>query len=175
MKKLLKFLKCKDTNEVIAKMKNYEINEEIREFQELMKTISFGNIKRKDVTSVKNKLELIAYIRSEIGFKNTEEFKVLFISAANRIIASETLFTGTVDRSAIYPRLIVEKALKYHTKGIVFAHNHPSGDITPSKKDISLTLDMKEFLDMIDIKLLDHIIISENDHYSMYTEGFINY
>ena len=75
MKKILRFLKCKDIDEVVTKIKSYEISEELEQFKELMTTISKGNIGKKDLTTVKGKTELLNYLRSDIGFKNTEEFK----------------------------------------------------------------------------------------------------
>lgn len=175
MKKILKFLKCKDIDEVVSKIKSYEINEELSQFKELMTTISKGNIGKKDLTTVKGKTELLNYLRSDIGFKNLEEFKVIYLSSSNRLLGEETLFRGTIDRSVVYPRLIVERALKYATKGIIFAHNHPSGDLKPSRKDIELTHELKDLLDVLDIKLLDHIILGEGDHFSFYENGLIEY
>ena len=175
MKKILKFLKCKDIDEVVAKIKSYEISEELEQFKELMTTIAKGNIGKKNLATVKGKTELLNYLRSDIGFKNTEEFKVIYLSSSNRLIGEETLFRGTIDRSVVYPRLIVERALKYPTKGIIFAHNHPSGDLKPSRKDIELTHELKDLLDVLDIKLLDHIILGEGDHFSFYENGLIEY
>ena len=173
MKKILRFLKCKDIDEVVTKIKSYEISEELEQFKELMTTISKGNIGKKDLATVKGKTELLNYLRSDIGFKNTEEFKVIYLSSSNRLIGEETLFRGTIDRSVVYPRLIVERALKYPTKGIIFAHNHPSGDLKPSRKDIELTHELKDLLEILDIKLLDHIIISDEDYFSFYDNGLI--
>ena len=175
MKKILRFLKCKDVDEVVTKIKSYEISEELEQFKKLMTTITKGNIGKKVLTTVKGKTELLNYLRSDIGFKNLEEFKVIYLSSSNRLIGEETLFRGTIDRSVVYPRLIVERALKYPTKGIIFAHNHPSGDLTPSKKDIVLTQELKDLLDVLDIKLLDHIILGEGDHFSFYENGLIEY
>lgn len=175
MKKILRFLKCKDIDEVVSKIKSYEISEELEQFKELMTTISKGNIGKKDLTTVKGKSELLNYLRSDIGFKNTEEFKVIYLSSSNRLIGEETLFRGTIDRSVVYPRLVVERALKYPTKGIIFAHNHPSGDLKPSRKDIELTHELKDLLEILDIKLLDHIIISDEDYFSFYDNGLIEH
>ncbi|MGL5935236.1 MAG: JAB domain-containing protein [Cetobacterium sp.] len=171
----MRFLKCKDIDEVVNKIKSYEINEELEQFKELMTTISKGNIQRKDLTTVKAKSELLSYLRSDIGFKNTEEFKVIYLSSSNRLIGEETLFRGTIDRSVVYPRLIVERALKYPTKGVIFAHNHPSNDLKPSRKDIELTHELKDLLERIDIRLLDHIIIGEDDYFSFYDNGLIEH
>lgn len=175
MKKILKFLKCKDIDEVVSKIKSYEINEELSQFKELMTTISKGNIGKKDLTTVKGKTELLNYLKNDIGFKNTEEFKAIYLSSSNRLLGEETLFRGTVDRSVVYPRLVVERALKYATKGIIFAHNHPSGDLKPSRKDIELTHELKDLLDVLDIKLLDHIILGEGDHFSFYENGLVEH
>lgn len=175
MKKILKFLKCKDIDEVVSKIKSYEINEELEQFKTLMTTIAKGNIGKKDLATVKGKTELLNYLRSDISLKNTEEFKVIYLSSSNRLIGEETLFRGTIDRSVVYPRLIIERALKYPTKGIIFAHNHPSGSLTPSRKDIELTTELKELLEVIDIKLLDHIILGEGDYFSFYDNGLIEY
>ena len=175
MKKILRFLKCKDIEEVVAKIKSYEISEELEQFKELMTTIAKGNIGKKDLATLKGKTELLNYLRSDIGFKNLEEFKVIYLSSSNRLLGEETLFRGTIDRSVVYPRLIVERALKYPTKGIIFAHNHPSGDLKPSRKDIELTHELKDLLDVLDIKLLDHIILGEGDHFSFYENGLIEY
>lgn len=175
MEKILKFLKCKDINEVISKIKSYEINEEITEFVSLMTEITKEKIIDKDITTLKGKKDLIEFLRSDIGYKTTEEFKVIFMNAKSQVIAAETLFKGTIDRSVVYPRVIVEKALKYETKGVIFAHNHPSGGIEPSRKDKELTKDMQELLGKLDIKLLDHIIISQDTNYSFYENGIIDH
>lgn len=173
MKKILKFLKCKDVEEVVTKIKNYEINEEIDEFKQLMTAITKGNIEKKNLGTVKGKAELLEYLRSDIGLKNTEEFKIICLSSSNRLLAEETLFKGTVDRSVVYPRLIVEKALKYATKGVIFVHNHPSGNLEPSRKDIELTLELQDLLDKIDVRVLDHIIIGSDTHYSFYENNLM--
>ena len=173
MKKILKFLKCKDIEEVISKIKSYEISEEVDEFVNLMKKVTEENIKNKDITTVKGKSDLIKFLRGDMGYKTTEEFKVIFLNSASEVIAVETLFKGTVDRSAIYPRVIVEKSLKYATKGVIFVHNHPSGNVEPSRKDKEITLEMQELLSKLDIRLLDHIIISDNDNFSFYDNGLL--
>ena len=173
MKKILKFLKCKDIEEVISKIKSYEISEEVDEFVNLMKKVTEENIKNKDITTVKGKSNLIKFLRGDMGYKTTEEFKVIFLNSASEVIAVETLFKGTVDRSAIYPRVIVEKSLKYATKGVIFVHNHPSGNLEPNRKDKEITLEMQELLSKLDIRLLDHIIISDNDNFSFYDNGLL--
>lgn len=139
---------------------------------DLSKNLYKGEI-RKEGIQLKDKNSLIRYLRSEIGFSSREEFRVIFLNNYNMLVGSETLFIGTIDKSAVYPREIVEKVLYYKAKGIIFAHNHPSGNLRPSKQDIQITEHMQEALDLIDVKLLEHIIITQDGYFSFLEEGLI--
>lgn len=139
---------------------------------DLSKNLYKGEI-RKEGIQLKDKNSLIRYLRSEIGFSSREEFRVIFLNNYNMLVGSETLFIGTIDKSAVYPREIVEKVLYYKAKGIIFAHNHPSGNLRPSKQDIQITEHMQETLDLIDVKLLEHIIITQDGYFSFLEEGLI--
>lgn len=132
-------------------------------------------IEDKDILTIKSKNSLLSYLRGEIGYSPREEFKILFLDSSNKLIASETLFYGTIDKSAIYPREIVERVIKNRAKSVIFAHNHPSGSISPSKKDIELTQYMYDSLKLLEIRLLDHIIITKNSYFSFLEEGLIEY
>lgn len=132
-------------------------------------------IEDKDILTIKSKNNLLSYLRGEIGYSPREEFKILFLDSSNKLIASETLFYGTIDKSAIYPREIVERVIKNRAKSVIFAHNHPSGSISPSKKDIELTQYMYDSLKLLEIRLLDHIIITKNSYFSFLEEGLIEY
>ena len=134
---------------------------------------SFKDKAEKEKTSFRNKNQLISYLRNDIGFSKNEEFKVLFLNSVNEIIETEILFTGTIDKSAVYPRKILERALYHNARSIVFVHNHPSGNVSPSEKDIELTEEMKKFFKIVDINVLDHIIITKNSHFSFLEEGII--
>lgn len=134
---------------------------------------SFKDKAEKQKISFRNKNQLISYLRNDIGFSKNEEFKVLFLNSVNEIIETEILFTGTIDKSAVYPRKILERALYHNARSIVFVHNHPSGNVSPSEKDIELTEEMKKFFKIVDINVLDHIIITKNSHFSFLEEGII--
>ena len=134
---------------------------------------SFKDKAEKEKISFRNKNQLISYLRNDIGFSKNEEFKVLFLNSVNEIIETEILFTGTIDKSAVYPRKILERALYHNARSIVFVHNHPSGNVSPSEKDIELTEEMKRFFKIVDINVLDHIIITKNSHFSFLEEGII--
>ena len=134
---------------------------------------SFKDKAEKEKISFRNKNQLISYLRNDIGFSKNEEFKVLFLNSVNEIIETEILFIGTIDKSAVYPRKILERALYHNARSIVFVHNHPSGNVSPSQKDIELTEEMKKFFKIVDINVLDHIIITKNSHFSFLEEGII--
>ena len=88
--------------------------------------------------ALNNSTELFAFLNHEIRDKRTECFEGVFLDAKNRVIACETLFTGTLTASAVYPREVVRAALDHDAAAVIFAHNHPSGDPEPSHEDIAV-------------------------------------
>ncbi|HAJ31946.1 MAG TPA: hypothetical protein DCK79_01010 [Candidatus Atribacteria bacterium] len=106
------------------------------------------------------------YLKSELKGLADEEFKMMFLDSRNQLISMESLKNGTVNRVIVFPRKIVERALYNHAVGVIIAHNHPSGSIEPSAEDQSITETIKEALNTVDIKLLDHIIIGGNGYFS---------
>ena len=103
----------------------------------------------------------------------TERFKVLFLDAKNRILEEKTLFEGTVDSSAVYPREVIKDALRWEASAMIFAHNHPSGDPEPSLCDREITRDLVFAASLVQIKVLDHIIIGNNRFFSFADQGLI--
>ena len=106
------------------------------------------------------------YLRTTLKGAVDEEFKMLFLDSRNQLITVETLKTGTVNKSAVYPRKVVERALDNHAVGVIIAHNHPSGALHPSQNDREITKAIKNALKTVEITLLDHIIIGNNDYFS---------
>lgn len=102
-----------------------------------------------------------------------EKFGCLFLDQQNCIIKSEILFTGTVNCCSVYIRELIKKALAYNAAGIIIGHNHPSGNITPSDADRSMTDKIKAACDLMEIKLLDHFIIGKGESYSFAENGNI--
>lgn len=134
---------------------NELLNEYVRRF-----TISAGE-------HIKSSIEAANHFRACFGVSpKQEKFAVCFLNSQNAIIATEVLFEGTLDTSAVYPRTVVERALTLGSGAIIVAHNHPSGSITPSASDRTVTKKLKTALDAIDISLLDHIIIGGKEFYS---------
>ncbi len=101
-----------------------------------------------------------------------EVFYCMFLNTAHQVIKGEILFTGTLTNASVYPREVVKKALGYNAHAVIFAHNHPSGDNTPSRADIKITERLKAALDLVDVKLLDHFVIGKTS-LSMAEENLI--
>lgn len=106
------------------------------------------------------------YLYSSMRDRGTEVFKVLFLDKANRIIAEETLFEGTVDETAVHPREVLKAAFDHRATGIVLIHNHPSGRVQPSREDQEITRRLQSVCTPVGVKVLDHIIVGDNQYFS---------
>jgi DNA repair protein RadC len=102
-----------------------------------------------------------------------EVFFVLFLNNQKCLIAFEKLFHGTINEAAVYPRVVLQKALAYNAAAIILAHNHPSGECMPSTADIEITQTLQKVLKIIDISVLDHVIVSQRDSYSFAEHGVV--
>lgn len=103
----------------------------------------------------------------------SEAFHVLYMDTQNRLIAHETPFFGTVDACAVYPRDIVRRALELNAAAIIFAHNHPSGNPEPSGADRAITQRLKDALNLVGTRVLDHIVVGETSEVSLAERGWI--
>jgi len=92
-----------------------------------------------------------------------EQFRVLFLDRKNRLIADEVLGHGTIDRAPVYPREIVKRALALEATAIILAHNHPSGDPTPSQADMDMTFTIVETCQAVGISVHDHLVIGREE------------
>ncbi len=103
---------------------------------------------------------------------DVERMYCIFVNAKNRLIAIEKISDGTISRSMIYPREIIKRVIVLKATGVVFVHNHPSGDSEPSMEDKNLTMKLGIALSSMDVSLLDHVIVGDNYH-SMANSGYI--
>jgi len=117
--------------------------------------------------------EVFDYLYHSLRDVKREKFKVLFLDTKNRIIEEKTLFEGTVDSSAVYPREVVKDALRYDATSLIFIHNHPSGDPEPSQSDRQITRELVFAAKVLQLKVLDHIIIGQGCYFSFADQGLI--
>jgi len=113
------------------------------------------------------------YFRARLRDREREAFVCLFLDTRNRPIAIEEIFQGTVDRSEVHPREVVKRALELNAAAIIFAHNHPSGVSEPSTADRQITVLLRKALQLIDVRVLDHIVIGEGEAVSFAARGWI--
>lgn len=99
------------------------------------------------------------YLRLAIGHERVEVFVALWLDTQHRLIDMQTLFRGTLSQTSVYPREVVRAAIDKNAAGVIFAHNHPSGQTTPSQADLNLTRALKQALALIDVQLIDHCVV----------------
>jgi len=116
---------------------------------------------------------LLDYCRSAMQFEPVEQFRVLFLDRKNRLIADEVLGRGTIDRAPVYPREIIKRALALESTAIILAHNHPSGDPTPSQSDITMTNEVISVAKAMNVVVHDHLIIGRENVVSFKTLGLM--
>jgi DNA repair protein RadC len=109
---------------------------------------------------------VLEYCRATMAFAAREQFRVLFLDRRNHLIADEVQGRGTVDHTPVYPREVARRALELSATAIILAHNHPSGDPTPSATDIRMTRELIGVLDPLGILIHDHIILGREGHAS---------
>ena len=133
--------------------------------------ILLEKINNSDVIS--NPKDTRTFLKFKLSTLEYEVFAVIFLNNRHRIITYKELFRGTIDGASVYPREVVKEALAVNATSIIIAHNHPSGSLRPSEEDIKLTKKIKQAGELLDIKVLDHIIAGENNYYSFADEGLL--
>jgi len=113
------------------------------------------------------------YLHSRLIGKINEVFAVLFLDNQHQVIAFEELFFGTVNASSVHPRIVVQRALTHNAAAVIIAHNHPSGVAEASLADIAITQTLKQALQLIDVRLLDHFIVASHQVVSLAERGQI--
>ena len=142
-----------------------------RILQEVISSVTKEQILKRPI--IKSWDKLIEYVRANIGYSNTENLHTLYLNHKNILIADKLHDHGTVSTVSIYPREIVKSALFHDASSVIIVHNHPSGITEPSKSDLTLTQAVQDALGTINVKLLDHIIISSNSYFSFKTHDLI--
>ncbi|MCP3941141.1 MAG: DNA repair protein RadC [Desulfobacteraceae bacterium] len=131
-----------------------------------------ARILSKDV--VENSEDLLDYLNHVIGYKAKEHFLGIFLDAKNRVLAAEILFSGSLTGSSVYPREVIIQALAHKAAAVIFAHNHPSGDVSPSKSDLHITKKLCFALNSVGILVHEHIITGTEGFFSFAAKGLIS-
>jgi len=160
-------------------------SEEIQEIEEIGPKNIFGLAFAKAVADeylkekilkkpvFKSSRDIINYLQHSMSRLKNEVFKVIYLNKANKILGVETLFEGTIDKTTAYSREIIKAALKNNAVRLVFVHNHPAGNLEPSKQDIIITRRLSKACREVGLEVVDHLIIAGDLYLSFKTRGLM--
>jgi len=151
---------------------NQQLWNQIAEVELIYKT-KIKASERPLVKTSKEAADLLKQIWNENKIDFVEQFKVLFLNRANKVLGIFEVSSGGVTGTVADPKLVFVAALKANACSIIISHNHPSGNLTPSQPDEQLTQKIKQAGQLLDIKLIDHIIVSSEGYYSFADEGLV--
>lgn len=117
--------------------------------------------------------ESAAFLKARMESRPYEVFSVLFLDNRHRVLAYEEMFRGTLDGASVHPREVVRAALAHNAAAVIFAHNHPSGVAEPSAADRNITRQLRDALQLIGVRVLDHLVIGAGEPTSMAARGLI--
>lgn len=150
------------------------LNEKAVSLIALMKPLAGSYLKERiaDRDIIKDPRDVINYLRLTLSGEKVEKFLGLYLNSRNELLAVEVLHEGTLTHSVIYPRRVIELAMKHNASSVIFVHNHPSGDPSPSRADCLLMRNLEKAAATVDITVHDHMIIGRNSHFSARAKGW---
>lgn len=135
--------------------------------------VKYSELELAEKEKISSPSDTVVFLKTLIGSSKDEIFYAIFMNASNKILFYDEINRGVVNKSAVYPRKIVELALKNNATSVIIAHNHPGGGCKPSQNDIIATEAVLKALKTVDVSLLDHIIVTDKNYYSFKDNGLI--
>lgn len=132
-----------------------------------------ARVSSESILTIRSPQDAANFLMDELRFLQKEHFICLFLNTKNQITGKETLSIGTLNASLVHPREVFHAAIKRRCASIICAHNHPSGDPTPSSEDIDITRRLAEVGDIVGIEVLDHIVIGDGRYISLKEKGYM--
>ena len=118
--------------------------------------------------------KVVDYCHAQMAREPAEQFRLLFLDRKNKLIADEVQQRGTIDHAPVYPREVIKRALELGASALILAHNHPSGDPTPSQADIAMTKEIVKAGKALGVTIHDHLVIGRQGHFSFRAEGLMD-
>jgi len=115
--------------------------------------------------------DVAQFLQMALAQEKNEVFAAIFLNNKHKVLSFEPLFNGTIDGAAVYPRVVVQQALACNAAAVIFAHNHPSGCCEPSRADQQITKRLTDALALIDVRVLDHFVVSRSEWVSLAERG----
>ncbi|EZQ18207.1 hypothetical protein CF98_26295 [Halopseudomonas bauzanensis] len=113
------------------------------------------------------------YLQAQLATEEREVFAIILLDSQHGVLAFEKLFYGTIDSASVYPREVIKTVLNANAAAVIIAHNHPSGNPEPSRADIALTTRLRDALNTIDVRMLDHLVVGGSEIVSFAERGLI--
>jgi DNA repair protein RadC len=148
-----------------------KVHLQLRIVEAFAQRMSRAKVMRREVVS--SWADLIAYCRTAMAHRATEQFRVLFLDRKNVLVADEALATGTVDHVPVYPREVVKRVLELDASAVILVHNHPSGDPTPSEADVAMTAEIVAACAAIGATVHDHVVVGKEAEASLRSLGLM--
>ncbi len=123
--------------------------------------------------AIRSPADTEAFLLAELATEPNEVFAVLYLDNRHRVIKFDRAFAGTIDGTSVYPRVIVKRALELNAAAVIFSHQHPSGVAEPSQADERITRRLKAALELVDIRVLDHLVIGGDTVTSLASRGLL--
>jgi DNA repair protein RadC len=123
--------------------------------------------------TLRTPLDSAAFLRRRLSEYPYEVFAVVFLDNRHRVIAFEEMFRGTIDGTAVHPREVVRACLRHNAAAVIFAHNHPSGVAEPSESDRAITTELREALNLVGVRVLDHFVVGADAPVSLAQRGWL--
>ena len=123
--------------------------------------------------AIRSPADTQSFLRAKIRHLGHEMFCCLYLDNRHRVLRFDELFRGTIDGTSVYPREVVKEALAINAAAVILAHNHPSGVAEPSQADERITRRLKSALELVDIRLLDHLIVGDGETTALATRGLL--
>ena len=123
--------------------------------------------------ALNNPIATREYLQAELAHEKNEVFCALFLDCRHRVIAFEKLFFGTIDGASVHPRAVVQRALHHNAAALIVSHNHPSGIAEASVQDDRITKTLVQALQLVDVRLLDHVIVAGSETLSLAERGLL--
>jgi DNA repair protein RadC len=124
-------------------------------------------------TALASPRDSAAFLKAQLLHKPYEVFACLFLDNRHRVLAFEELFRGTLDGASVHPREVVRASLKHNAAAVILAHNHPSGVAEPSAADRNITHQLRDALQLVGVRVLDHLVVGAGEPVSMAARGLI--
>ncbi|HBN8287774.1 DNA repair protein RadC [Pseudomonas aeruginosa] len=149
----------------------YLVESPLTETDILLMARQLANMRLRRGRALTSPQEVFSHLQTLLADYEHEVFALLLLDSRHRVIAFQEMFRGTLDGASIYPREIVKVALERNAAAVILVHNHPSGDPEPSQADLNLTYKLKEALNLVGVRTLDHVVVGREGCVSLAEQG----